>query len=341
MIKLNHLVSKTRQFKLKICLLGNLESHKDEFQESVSSRTLSEENKQYIGVNISRIDFQGSHELYLWNVDCSREFAPLRLSFYRGSEAMIVLIPEQRVEQILQYWEEIRSQLPVITVVFCIILDHYSREEMSKLLEEDPSIQSFTQSKSVKIHERAPMEKIFNQVYSQFLLKIDKKRFDDAIFINFLERESLFNDNTGKEDGSTAYHEPSYHGTGRPRRNNVEALKSLLSNMELRNVYLSDDWVKIPHEKYGTFSIFLRNGAVYLTPLICHKCKHRSNCNRHQDEPFYVCIEAETNGWSNRNDLEAQELSVLSKILALATNCPLPESIITQCEKINSCPLDA
>ena len=83
--------------KKKICLLGGTELYKNEFQKKISSNCLPIENKENIGVNISRIEYfyqltkkYQKFEFLLWNIDCRQRRSFLRTIFYNGAEAMVI-----------------------------------------------------------------------------------------------------------------------------------------------------------------------------------------------------------------------------------------------------------
>ena len=325
------------EFKFKICLLGGIENIKNEFQKIVSSGRLPIKNKQNIGVNISKIDFNyHSHTFgfYLWNINCSQRWTFLRTNYYNGSEAIIVLISETKINQIKQYLEEIKSRLPVIQIIFCVILEKCTKDEIIAKHLKSKKFKSLIKSNNIKINDILTPSEIFQQICSKFMIKKDTNEESDNFIINFIQSKALFNQQT-LVDECNDYYEPieSFSGINLNQRINTKIITNYLSELGFKIEDDSDDYLKIKNKKFGTFSIFLKNGKVNLLPIICQKCKHK-NCSKY-NKKFFVCIEQKTKGWSNDN-LGQPELLLLSKIIALKSGI-LPFSVMKQITKINIC----
>lgn len=329
-------------FKKKIILLGGLETLKDEFQKRNSITTLSPKNKNTIGVNISRVDIHSGKnhfEYFLWNVYCGREKAFLRTIFYQGAEAVIVLISEDKVEQIPQYFKEITARLPVITILFLIILKDKSIDEIKEAYLSTPTFNKLIFDNKFNLHKIFSSAHIFGQIGSLFLKKLNTHELEDNYLIDFIEFNNLF-DSNHIDDTCNEYFEAQSNGSHYERRIDAQIVKSVISHLDLDLEIEDSDWVHVPNKTFGgEFSIFLRNGNVYFIPEKCVFCKKLS-CYRKNRLNNYICIEAETKGWSNVKGMNQKELLVLSKILALIKGKPkiLPKTIVNQIQKYLSCP---
>ncbi len=341
LIQTKNLVHVAREYKYKVCLIGGQEIFKNEFQEKMSSLSLSVENKTNIGVNISKITSYStsneSLEIFLWNIDCSRNFASFRTVFYRGSEAIIVFISETKVEQIQQYLNEIKLRMPLITIIFCVILDKFTKEEVVDVYFKDHNFRTMLESNDIKINSISDPFEMIDQITSNLIYKINTKQIDDHFIIDFMQKDDLFNQDL--HDNCCNYHEPPFNENSKHKRNNAKLLKDYLCELGfLFDRGCNGDWIKFRNDKIGTFSIFLRNGAVYLIPKTCEMCsdEKRLSCPKFQNAPYFICIEAETKGWSNIHGLEQSELLLLSKILALKAGL-LPKDVVKQIKRINKC----
>ncbi len=329
-------------FKKKVVLLGGFERYKNEFQKILSSNSLPIENKQNIGVNISKIDFffkkQEKFEFLLWNIDCRRERAYLRTIFYNGAEAIIIFISESKLDQILQYFNEIQANFSSINIIFCIILETLNKEEIIDKYFSSSDFKSLIRSNHIQINEIHVPSDILNQISSIFIKRHQNKELDNFYIIDFIPLDRIFV-HSEISDECNDYYEPEAHDINITHRINTEKLVSYILNLKLDVHFESANWIKIENKKLGTFSIFLKNGNVYYYPKVCEKCKE-SKCMKHKRAPFFICIESgESNGWTNINGFDQNELLVLTKILALkdGNENNLPKSILRQIKNLNTC----
>ncbi len=336
--------SPASHFKKKICLLGNFESYKNEFQKSLSSNSLPIKNKDYIGVNISEINFfHKSHlnfDLFLWNIDCSQHRAFLRPIFYAGAEAIIVFISEMRVDQILRYMNEIKLRTSVITIVFCIILENFAIDEIFEAYFKTEEFKQFFQHEDFKFRAISGPAKIFKQICSISLKNMKKNNLDDHFIIDFVPLKLLVKQgDLLTRDTFSEYYEPEINDLKIKQRVNTQLLSEYLKNIGL-GLDLDEgmpQWIRLKNEKCGTFSLNLKNGRVYLFPNNCEMCKNK-NCVKYKKAPHFICIESETVGWSNIEGLNMKELLIISTILALRDeSIDLPESITQQIKKVSAC----
>ncbi len=328
--------------KKKICVLGGCENYKDEFQKELSSNALSIENKQNIGVNISKIDFtfkrNENYEFLLWNIDCRQQRAFLRTIFYNGAEAIIILISETKVDQILYYLDEIQARFPSITLVFCIILEQFTKDEIIDRYFINEDFKSKIKSYNIQINEISEPSDILNQICTTFLKRDKYKELDDAYIIDFIPLNFLFA-HSDVSDECNDYYEPETRNNRIIQYINTEKLVKYILNLRLDVQFESENRLKIENEEFGTFSIYLKNGNVYYFPKICEKCKEK-NCSKLKKAPFFICIEAgESAGWTNINGFDQSELLILTKILALkeGNENNLPRSVLKQINNINTC----
>ncbi|MFX1390147.1 MAG: hypothetical protein ACFE9Z_08805 [Promethearchaeota archaeon] len=329
-------------FKKKICILGGVEAYKDEFQKRISSNSLPLENKQNIGVNISKIDFLFKNyekfEFLLWNIDCRQPRAYLRPIFYNGAEAILIFVSERKVEQILQYFNEIHERISSIALIFCIILEKYNKKDIIDKYFKKQDFTSIIKLYNIKIHEISKSSDILNQICSISLEKIDSKEIEDVYIIDFIPLDLLF-DHSNISDECNDYFEPEYHEFKNKQPIDTEKLIKFILKLKLKVQFETSNWIKIKNKTFGTFSIYLKNGNVYYFPKICEKCKD-FKCSKLKKAPFFICTEAEQNsGWTNIKDLKQPELIVLSKIYLLTegTEKNLPRSIIKQIKSIDIC----
>ncbi|MFX1418069.1 MAG: hypothetical protein ACFE9N_04020 [Promethearchaeota archaeon] len=328
--------------KKKICVLGGFENYKDEFQKEFSSNLLPIENKQNIGVNISKIDFSYKNdeifEFLLWNIDCRQSRAYLRTIFYKGAEALIIFISETKVDQILQYFNEIQEHISSITLIFCIILEKSTKNEIFHEYFNNKEFDTMIKSNNIQIKDINDSSELLNQICSISLKRSVFKEMENIYFIDFIPLDLLFihKDIT---DECNDYYEPETRSENFKQIINIDQLTTYLFKLKLNVKFESDNWLKFKNKKFGTFSIYLKNGNVYLFPKICEKCK-RSKCLKLKKAPFFICIEAEESiGWTNINGFDQPELLILAKILALieGNENNLPRSILKQIRNINYC----
>ncbi|MFX0022401.1 MAG: hypothetical protein ACFE9S_08735 [Candidatus Hermodarchaeota archaeon] len=328
--------------KKKVCVLGGTETYKDEFQKQLSSNSLPIENKRNIGVNISKIDFffkkHEKFEFLLWNIDCRRPRSYLRTIFYNGAEAIIIFISETKVDQIHQYFTEIQARLSSVTIVFCIILEKYNKEEIVNKYFKNYEVNSILKSNNFQFHEIFESLEILNQICSISLKKTKYKEIENTYFIDFIPLSLLF-ENDNITDECNDYYEPETRSSSIAVKINTEKLIKYILKLKINIDFESENWIKIKNKKLGTFSIYLNNGNVYYYPRVCEKCKDHL-CLKLKKSPFFICIESgESKGWTNINGFKQPELLILAKILALAegNENSLPRSVLTQIRNINIC----
>ena len=328
--------------KKKICMLGGTENYKDEFQKKLSSNSLPLENKRNIGVNISKIDFSFKNylkfEFLLWNIDCRQQRAYLRTLFYNGAEAIIIFISETRVNQILNYFDEINARFPSITIIFCIILENFTREDIYIRYFKNEDFNSIIKSNNISINEISEPLDIMDQICSIILKRNKYKEMDNAYIIDFIPLELLFV-NSEISDECNDYFEPESRNIDIAQTINTELLIDYILKLKLKVLFESNYWLKIENKEFGKFSIYIKNGNVYYYPKICEKCKD-NKCLKLKKAPFFICIEAEDSpGWTNINGFEQNDLLILAKILALleGNEETLPKSVVKQIKKLNTC----
>jgi len=329
-------------FKKKICILGSIEKIKNEFQKCFSSNCLPIENKQSIGVNISKLDYfykpRQKFEYLLWNIDCGQRRAFLRTIFYSGADAIIIFISETKIEQIGQYFNELQSKIPEIPLIFCIILEKRSKEEIINSCFIKEGISSIIEENSFKINEITDPNEILNQVSSFFTKKAKIKELENRLFIDFISLTSLFG-HRGIRDECDEYYEPETHTLRSNQIINMDLLSKYLQKIDLAIDFDYLNWIKIRNKNFGTFSIYLKNGNVYYFPKVCEKCNDK-NCSKFKKAPYYICIEAgDSNGWTNIKGFNQNELLILTKVFALkeGDEKSLPKLVLKQIKNINIC----
>ena len=328
--------------KKKLCILGGVENYKDEFQKKLSSNSLPIENKRNIGVNISKVDFSfkkdEKFEFLLWNIDCRRPRAYLRTIFYNGAEAIIIFISETKVDQIIQYLNEIQARISSITIIFCIILERYAKDEIINRYFRNDEFDSIIKSNNIQINEIYEDSEILNQICSISLKRVKYKEIENFYFIDFIHLDLLFKD-SNIADECIDYYEPETRNVKLNRTINTEQLIKFILKLKLDVYFESENWLKVKNKNFGTFAIYLKNGNVYYYPKICEKCKD-TTCLRLKKSPFFICIESgESKGWTNIYGFDHSELLILSEIYALkkGNENNLPRSILKQIRSINRC----
>lgn len=328
--------------KKKICILGGMENYKDEFQKKLSSNSLPLENKVNIGVNISKIDYlfkkYERFEFLLWNIDCRQQRSYLRTVFYNGAEAIIIFISETKIDQILQYFNEIQTRLPSITVIFCIILEQSTKAEISNRYFNNENFNSLIKSNNIEINEISKPSNILYQICSFFFKKSKCKEIDNVYIIDFIPLNLLFS-HSNISDECNDYYEPESHNANLTQTINTEQLVKFILNLKLDVQFESTNWLRVNNKEFGQFSIFLKNGNVYYYPKICKKCMD-SRCLKCKKAPFFICIEAgESTGWTNIDGFDQNELLIITKILALkeGNQNTLPKSVLKQIKNLNKC----
>ncbi len=329
-------------YKKKIVILGGLEQTKNKFQESLSSNCLPIQNKENIGVNISKIDYfykpKQKFEYLLWNIDCGQRRAFLRTVFYSGADAIIIFISESKIDQFRQYFNELQSKIPDIPLLFCIILEKHSREKTLNYLIINEEINLIIEENNFKMKEISDPDEILKQI-SKFLKKKAKmKEIENKFIINFITHTSLFGHKEIRDE-CDEYYEPETQTLKINQIVNTNLLSKYLHKLDLEIDFDYLNWVKIENKHFGWFSIYLKNGNAYYFPKICEKCKDK-NCPKFKKSPYYICIEVgDSNGWTNIKGFNQSELLILTKVFALkeGDETNLPKSIIKQIKNINSC----
>lgn len=327
--------------KKKIALLGGLEKYKDYFQEFVSSNCLEIDNKQNIGVNISRIDKLYKNELkieyLLWNIDCGQRRACLRNVFYNGTEAFIIFISETKLDQIPQYFNEIQTQIQNINIIFCIVLEKTKKNTLFKDHFKNREINSLIENNKFQINSIDEVSSIINQTSSIVLNKMKGKEVDNVYIIDFIQRSLLF-PKSYLADECNDYYEPPSYDLQVKQIINTEKLVNFILKLDFEIELDSVNWVKVRNKVFGTFSIFLKNGNVYYYPDICENCKDKK-CSNKKEAPYFICIEAGSKTWTNIEGFNQPELLLISKVLALkeGNEETLPPSILKQIYNLNQC----
>ncbi|MHA2008880.1 MAG: hypothetical protein ACXABO_12495 [Promethearchaeota archaeon] len=328
--------------KKKVCILGGQETYKDEFQKRISSNCLPIENKNNIGVNISKTDFfhtpDKKFEFLLWNIDCRQRRVFLRTTFYHGSDALIIFISEKKITQIKLYFDEIHSRMHDIIIIFCVILDKMAKKDIMSSYTKTNDFKSILNERDIQIHEISAPSEIFRQISTLILKRIQKKELESNIIIDFISINKLLSRSTVREDCDD-YFEPATHNFKTKKLVNTELLVEFIHKLDLEIEFESLNWVKIKNQSFGTFSIYLKKGNVYYFPKICEKCKDKK-CQKYRKSPYFICIEAEdSRGWTNIKGFNQDELIILTKIIALkeGNEKNLPKSVLKQIDNINRC----
>lgn len=330
--------STEKYYKKKILLLGGLEQVKDKFQKEVSNTSLSLNNKTTIGVNISKVSYSRDLDYYLWNVSCELGKTFVRPMYYTGAEAVIIFISEDNIEQILQYYKEIISRLPVITLIFCIIVNNKSVREIKDAYFKTEKFANLFREKDFKVNTISDIEQIFSQISACFSTNLKEGKFSDNFIIDFIPLKSIVKSGNNVQYSCEEYIEPSEMATSPNRRLNTSILRTYLKQLPIQYKEEDSDWIIIKNKVFGKFSIFLRNGDVYFTPKNCLDCKNFT-CRRKNRVNNFICIEANGEGWSNVRGICQRELLVLSKILFLndAEENSLPKPILRQIRRMETC----
>ena len=333
-----------RYFKIKICLLGGTELYKNEFQKKISSECLPMENKQFIGVNIGRLNYnykkEKDFEFNLWNIDCNQNWAFLRTTYYRGAEAIIIFISELKMDQIHHYLSEIKKRMHTITIIFCVLLERFTKQDIVTTYFHEQEFNNIFYSNDIKLEEISEPSKILDLVCSAFLEKRENQGPFDNFIINFIPIRDLIqngDDFIKHNDICRDYFEPEYNyfGINQEKRINLPLIKRIISKFDDPLLIPYSDHVKIKHERFGTFLLNLKDGKLYLTPKKCEECQNQ-NCLTLKDAPYYVCIQQENSGWSNVKGIEQPELLIMSKIYAICNDL-LPNKVVKRIKKINTC----
>ncbi|MFX1427935.1 MAG: hypothetical protein ACFFBE_15885, partial [Promethearchaeota archaeon] len=227
---------------------------------------------------------------------------------------------------------------PEIILIFCIITEKMSKEEIINSYFKKEQFSSNIKENRFQIKEISDPNEIFNQISQVFEEKANIKNFGKNFIINFISIKSLLG---LKEftDECHDYYEPETHSLAIKQNANSKLLRKYIRTLVLDINFESKSWVKIENKDFGTFSINLRNGNVNYYPIICESCKVRK-CSKFENIPYSLCIEPdERNGWTNIKGFTQNELLILTKILALkeGNELNLPKSILNQIRKLNIC----
>ncbi|MFX0072239.1 MAG: hypothetical protein ACFFAO_14220, partial [Candidatus Hermodarchaeota archaeon] len=300
------LTTSESQFKIKVGLLGNVEKFKNEFQKRISSDVLHIDSKENIGVSVSKINyFYDSHkfEFYLWNINCKKNFAYIRTIFYHGTEAMIIFISESNISQIKNYFEEIKLNLPVIQIYFCIILESTSKNDLISRFSQDKEFSSLIKSNNIRIRKIETPKELFEQISNCFMIKRESNKEHDYFTIDLIHFNTLIKKNR-LSDKCNDYCEPRNvnNGINQKRRIKKEIILNYLSELGYKIENQDHDCFTIKNNKFGIFSILLNSGKVMLKPITCINCKIKTCPNFNKE--YIICIEQETKGWSNDSNLD-------------------------------------
>jgi hypothetical protein len=317
------------EFKFKVALLGAEESYKSAFREEVSSGSLSNQNKEIIGVTISGLKFESLAisdnrvaNLYisLWDLACSDRFSMFRASYYRGSEAIIIILDENTLDQAEYYYEEVLRHSPSLSLAIVVLHDDAEMEDLQKDLRGLPFHQ-FEQ-----VHARRAQD-VISWIVDKFRNKLlDNRRRDNFAFF-FLPRRALIpNDDQIPHYLEYACPIENFDELNPQKRINFTPVARLLEKLD----------VLVKHEsafvanKFGMFELSLRDSSVLFTPRQCLECK--SKCTLRE----YICIIASTKGFSSQSDLSQAELLVIAKALALQDEA-LPDHVLKQIGRVTKC----
>src|SRR5271157_3639600 len=317
------------EFKFKVALLGAEESYKSAFREQVASGSLSNHNKDIIGVTISGLKLEGTPiadgrvaNLYisLWDLECSDRFSMFRTSYYRGSEAIIVILDENTLDQAEYYYEEVLRHSPSLSLAIVILHDGTEIENLRSDLHSLP----FNQFEQV--HARRSQE-IISWVVDKFRQKLQDNRRRDNFAFFFLPRDALIQDPTLVPHYlDYACPVENFDELNPQKRINFMPVSRLLDKF---NIIVRNESAFVAN-KFGTFEVSLRDSSVLFTPRQCIDCM--SKCTMRE----YICIIASTKGFSTQSEFSQAELIVLAKVLALQDEA-LPEHVLKQIGRVTKC----
>ncbi len=313
-----------------MALLGPEENFKSAFRNQISTGNLSDHNKAIIGVTIgglkvetTRISSLPRANVYvsLWDIDCSTRFSMFRTQYYRGSEAIIVILDENTLEQAGPYCAEILQHNPSISLCMIVLHDGDKADKLALDLI-DPALRQFER---VNVHD--PQEAL-TWILDKFYNKINENLKQDSFGILFLPKTSLL----GTNPPALHYVEyacPIEHfdELNPHRRLNCSCLEHFIEKLGFPVHGAST----IIANKFGNFNVSLREGNIQFTPRRCLRCKQRCQQNE------YICIIANSKGFSSNPEMTQAELLVVAKILALQDG-ELPDHVLKQITRIDKCP---
>ncbi len=318
------------EYKIKMALLGPEESFKSAFRNQISTGNLSEHTKTIIGVTIgglmvetNRISSLPRANVYvsLWDIDCSTRFSMFRTLYYRGSEAIIVILDENTLEQAKPYCSEILQHNPSISL--CMIVLHEGDADNVARELNDPNLRQFE-----RVHVHDPQDAL-KWILDKFYLKINKNLRQDSFGILFLPKASLLGTNH-PELRYVEYACPIEHSddVNPHRRLNSPCLERFIEKLG----FPVHDGSTVVTNKFGNFTVSLREGNIQFTPRRCLRCKQRCQQNE------FICIIASSKGFSSNPEMTQAELLVVAKILALQDG-DLPDHVMKQITRIDKCPV--
>jgi hypothetical protein len=318
------------EYKIKMALLGPEESCKSAFRNKISTGNLSDHNKAIIGVTIgglkvetNRISSLPQANVYisLWDIDCSTRFSMFRTQYYRGSEAIIVILDENTLEQAGPYCTEILQHNPSISLCMIVLHEGDDAHDIDRDLN-DPALRQFE-----RVHVHQPREAL-TWILEKFYHKINDMIKQDSFGILFLPRTSLL----GTNPPALRYLEyacPIEHfdELNPHRRLNSTCLERFIEKLGFP-VHSSSTIIA---NKFGNFTVSLREGNIQFTPRRCLRCKQRCQQNE------YICIVASSKGFSSIPEMTQAELLVVAKIMALQDG-ELPDHVLKQITRLDKCP---
>ncbi|MHA1731813.1 MAG: hypothetical protein ACTSU5_07705 [Promethearchaeota archaeon] len=321
------------QYKFKIAILGSVESIKKAFQEQISDVSMPSPNKQVIGVNISGIhsrDYGMASQAYMsvWDISCDERFASLRPTYYRGSEAIIVLLDENTLPQLGDYFAEIVERNSRISLNFVVCVEQLSGKDVWEYVIDG----NLFQEGRFEFLEAQHSRDIIEWVFEKFECKVKTGVKRDNFAVSVLRRGSLVRGNAGS--CPTEVHQyctppDNFDELNPSTRVDVEAVRLYLERGGF-SVDERDGSVRLDN-RFGTWQVFLDDASVYLTPRRCSNCKNK--CRKQRS---YICIIAASRGFSNLDNFKQGELLVLAKVFAIE-NEAFPNHVLNQIKKASKC----
>lgn len=325
-------------YKFKVSLLGSVEELKSQFRERVSEATIKARNKRIIGVSIGglqvplTVDAAGSrdHDAYLllWDIACDSRFCALRPMYYRGSAAIIVVLDENSVDQLEDYYAEILERTTAVSLHFVICTRTQSADELLGALfgcvGGEVDLGEFEVN-----HIRHPHE-VIEWVTRKFQAKLARGFPRDHFAISFLDERDLVAERRPVQRPLEYCRPEDTRDRVNPlTRVRVAELEAQLTRWHVP-VDPADHAVTIRGEA-GTFTVFLRDGATYLTPQKCLSCSRACKIRR------YICIVGDSVGWASNPEMGQRELVILSKIVGLQADI-LPDHVREQIRRACAIP---
>ncbi len=325
------------QYKFKVALLGSVESYKYIFQNRVSETALSPRNKTVIGVGISglhvKVDDIGGQNcrahayLSLWDISCDARFASLRPTYYRGSEAIVVILDENTLPQLEEYYTEVVERTNRISLNFLICVENLDAGDVREFLKESRVVDS----EKFEIQEIFHPRETINWIIDKFQERITKRNRNDHFGISIISKADFSVDPKLEEDAQSLNYvvppenlddlNPSYRVDHRKLARFLEKLHIAVNKRD-KSVSLTNS--------HGTWTVYLDDATTYLTPKACVKCSQ--SCVRKK----FICMIAASRGYSTLEGLHQRELLILSKIFAIVEE-EFPDHVQKQIKKACSC----